>query len=257
MTATLPLPSGASGASAFRALNVGPMSLTVRDGALALELDGAGLAAVGAELGLLPGLQAAISSAALRPAALRPALFAREDKNVPRFRLPAWQARPASKSRAAAPRRPRPARRTVPRRQTHRARPPRATGRAAMGDEQAATCHSSWSLLPSAAVFRPVQAPLQAAHPGTNRVRVKLGGSCASAGCSPFPGLCRGLAFGTRAGSPVSVWPSRPEPARVLAARSLRVWNQFIGCCPAFTRLPPVCSVAPLPGSSSVIARPA
>ena len=42
MTATLPLPSGASGASAFRALNVGPMSLTVRDGVLALELDGCG-----------------------------------------------------------------------------------------------------------------------------------------------------------------------------------------------------------------------
>src|SRR5579859_1685181 len=93
MTATLPLPSGASGASAFRALNVGPMSLTVRDGVLALELEGAGLAAVGAEMGLLPGLQAAISSAALRPAAVRPALFlrpavfAREDKNVPRFSL--------------------------------------------------------------------------------------------------------------------------------------------------------------------------
>src|SRR5579859_5680195 len=95
MTATLPLPSGASGASAFRALNVGPMSLTVRDGALALELEleGAGLAAVGAEMGLRPGLQAAISSAALRPAAVRPALFlrpavfAREDKNVPRFSL--------------------------------------------------------------------------------------------------------------------------------------------------------------------------
>src|SRR5579859_3638667 len=100
MTATLPLPSGASGASAFRALNVGPMSLTVRDGALALELEGAGLAAVGAEMGLLPGLQAAISSAALRPAAVRPALFlrpavfAREDKNVPRFSLTRLAAAP-------------------------------------------------------------------------------------------------------------------------------------------------------------------
>src|SRR5579859_5003378 len=100
MTATLPLPSGASGASAFRALNVGPMSLTVRDGVLELELEGAGLAAVGAEMGLLPGLQAAISSAALRPAAVRPALFlrpavfAREDKNVPRFSLTRLAAAP-------------------------------------------------------------------------------------------------------------------------------------------------------------------
>src|SRR5579871_1626552 len=190
MTATLPLPSAASGASAFSALNVGPMSLTVRDGALALELElalvGAGLAAVGAELGLLPGLQAAISSAAPRPAAVRPALFlrpavfAREDKNVPRFSLTRLAAaagagppgervgkpiravyrsracrtcagarrgdsqtwppaagehlgEAASESGAAAPRRPRPARRTVPRRRTHRARPPRATGHAAMG----------------------------------------------------------------------------------------------------------------------------
>jgi hypothetical protein len=93
MTATLPLPSGASGASAFRALNVGPMSLTVRDGPLALELEGAGRAAVGAEVELVPGLQAAMSSAVLRAAVVRPALFlapavlAREDKNVPRFSL--------------------------------------------------------------------------------------------------------------------------------------------------------------------------
>jgi hypothetical protein len=69
------------------------MSLTVRDGALALELEGAGIAAVGAEVELVPGLQAAMSSAVLRPAVVRPALFlrpavfAREDKNVPRFSL--------------------------------------------------------------------------------------------------------------------------------------------------------------------------
>jgi hypothetical protein len=93
MTATLPLPSGASGASAFRALNVGPMSLTVRAGALAPELECAGLAAVDAEVELVPGLQAAMSSAVLRAAVvrpaffLRPAVFAREDKNVPRFSL--------------------------------------------------------------------------------------------------------------------------------------------------------------------------
>src|SRR3954452_24183211 len=93
MTATLPLPSGASGASALRALNVGPMSLTVRDGAPAVELEGAGLAEVGAEVDVVPGLEAAMSSAVLRPAVVRPALFlrpavfAREDKNVPRFSL--------------------------------------------------------------------------------------------------------------------------------------------------------------------------
>jgi hypothetical protein len=72
------------------------MSLTVRDGALAPGLEDAGLAAVGVEVELVPGLQAAMSSAVLRAAAVRPALFlrpgvfAREDKErTSLFRLPA------------------------------------------------------------------------------------------------------------------------------------------------------------------------
>src|SRR5579863_7273182 len=150
MTATLPLPSGASGASAFRALNVGPMSLTVRDGALALELEleGAGLAAVGAEMGLLPGLQAAISSAALRPAAVRPALFlrpavfAREDKNVPRFSL----TRLAAATGVGPPgeRICKPTRESIP--------------------GPAARCHSSWFRLPPAARLPPGAGPEPARH---------------------------------------------------------------------------------------------
>ena len=102
MTATLPLPSGASGASGFSALNEGSMSLTVSDGAPAFALAGADVPAAlaGAEAELVLELQAAISSAALRPAAVRPALFirpalsVREDTNVPRFSLSrAWEPR--------------------------------------------------------------------------------------------------------------------------------------------------------------------
>src|SRR5579863_1587667 len=98
MTATLPLPLGASAASAFRAVNEGSMSLTVRDGVPELELAGPaleGAALEAAEEELVAELQAATSSAALRPAATRPALFiwpalfVREDTNVPRFSLPA------------------------------------------------------------------------------------------------------------------------------------------------------------------------
>src|ERR1700722_18296343 len=98
MTATLPLPSGASEASAFRALNEGPMSLTVRDGTAALEFavaapEGAEPLAAGVEVELALELQAATSSAALRPTAVRPALFTRPallvrgDTNLPRFSL--------------------------------------------------------------------------------------------------------------------------------------------------------------------------
>src|SRR3984957_7529126 len=78
MTATLPLPRDASGASAFSALNEGSMSLTVRCGSVPeLAALAAGFVAAGAELGLGLALerQAATSSAALRHAAVRPALF--------------------------------------------------------------------------------------------------------------------------------------------------------------------------------------
>ncbi|PEN13691.1 hypothetical protein CRM92_10675, partial [Rothia dentocariosa] len=57
-------------------------------GAPVLERAGATLVAAGAAVEPLPELQAAISSAALRPAADRPDLFVREDKNVPRVSLP-------------------------------------------------------------------------------------------------------------------------------------------------------------------------
>jgi hypothetical protein len=99
MTATLPLPFGASDASAFRAVNEGLISLTVRDGA-PLEFTGAVALAVlaGADAELLAlELQAATSSAALRLTAvrpalfIRPALFVREATDVPRFSLSrAW-----------------------------------------------------------------------------------------------------------------------------------------------------------------------
>src|SRR5215469_1526129 len=62
MTATLPLPCGASAASAFRALNEGSISLTVSDGPV-LELAGAVPVAAGAEVELALEVQAAISSA--------------------------------------------------------------------------------------------------------------------------------------------------------------------------------------------------
>jgi hypothetical protein len=250
----LPLPSGASGASAFRALNVGPMSLTVRDGALALELEleGAGLAAVGAEMGLLPGLQAAISSAALRPAAVRPALFlrpavfAREDKNVPRFSLTRLAAaagvgppgervcKPCPRRLSVArlrdlcgrsPQRPRPGRRPPastsarPRRSPgpqrrvglgQRAVPFRVGERTGhdplaprgvppWGDEQAATCHSSWSLLPSAARLPPGAGPVQA------RCRP---------GAGPVQARCRLLIRARTVSGLSSAVPARPRAAR-------------------------------------------
>src|ERR1700722_7918105 len=111
MTATFPLPLGASTASAFRALNEGLISLTVRDGSTALEFADAAapVALAGADAELALELQAAASSAALRPTAvrpalfIRPALFVREDTTYLAFHFsrPVATARAGSAGRAS------------------------------------------------------------------------------------------------------------------------------------------------------------
>jgi hypothetical protein len=86
MTSMLPLPDEASDDSPDMALNVlfrSPMEIDAAAALLEVEA-GADVAEEELELELLLELQAAMSSAALRPAATTPA-FLMEDTNIPRL----------------------------------------------------------------------------------------------------------------------------------------------------------------------------